>query len=222
MTVNYVYLGYGTTDENGECKLDHDANGDSISHSYTGTGAGKIDVVASLDSPSSISDSSLVSETYEVLDCIFYDTGIDGTRNTDWWNVQGVMQISPQSDGTLLSNPTTNNGILYANIGSKGTYTDAYDFEPPFILETDIVSISGTGYIYVYDGVNANGLLPWAGLGLTGNNHLKAIISSNKIEWYVDNVLKYTSSGTFNKCGVAFRCNQNSSIKYKEFKIYPI
>ena len=45
MTATYNYLGYGVTDENGIAKLDHDANGDSISHSYTGTGAGKIDVV---------------------------------------------------------------------------------------------------------------------------------------------------------------------------------
>lgn len=69
---NYRYLGYGITDENGIATLDHDSNGDPIDHSYTGTGAGEIDVVASLDDDTEISDSSILSETYEVCDCKYY------------------------------------------------------------------------------------------------------------------------------------------------------
>ena len=57
----YKYLGYGVTDENGVAHLDHDANGDPLTHSYTGVGAGEIDVLASLDNP--ITSSSIVSET---------------------------------------------------------------------------------------------------------------------------------------------------------------
>ena len=67
----YRYLGYGTTDSTGTAKLDHDANGDAIEHSYTGVGAGEIDVVASLDNP--IASGSIVSETYSVLDCLVKD-----------------------------------------------------------------------------------------------------------------------------------------------------
>lgn len=70
MTV-YKYLGYGVTNESGVAKLDHDAQGQEISHSYTGVGAGEIDVVASLDNP--VESGSIVSEPCNVLDCIKCD-----------------------------------------------------------------------------------------------------------------------------------------------------
>ena len=70
---NYRYLGYGITNEQGIAHLDHDANGDPITHSYTGTGAGELDIIASLDDQSHISDSSIQSGTYPVLDCTFRD-----------------------------------------------------------------------------------------------------------------------------------------------------
>ena len=82
MTVTYNYLGYGVTDSNGVAKLDHDADGEEISHSYTGTGAGEIDVIASLDNASTISDSSIQSEPYTVLDGIFKDLGTETTAPT--------------------------------------------------------------------------------------------------------------------------------------------
>ena len=63
----YKYLGYGVTDSNGVAKLDHDAEGQELQHSYTGVGAGEIDVVASLDNP--IVDGSIVSGTFSVFDC---------------------------------------------------------------------------------------------------------------------------------------------------------
>ena len=78
MTV-YKYLGWGKTDENGVAKLDHDANGDPLTHSYTGVGAGEIDVVASLDNP--VSSGSIVSETFSVMDTLLYDTGTDPSHN---------------------------------------------------------------------------------------------------------------------------------------------
>ena len=106
----YTYLGYGTTDSNGVAKLDHDANGDAIDHSYTGTGAGEIDVVASVDKP--ISSGSVVSQPYEVLDCLFMDYKADGTKNTDWYkntnaNVtysDGEITVYATATGMYISN----------------------------------------------------------------------------------------------------------------------
>ena len=79
----YRYLGYGTTDSNGIAKLDHDDTGSSIAHSYTGTGAGEIDVVASLDEE--IVEGSIVSEIYEVWDYIKHD--INNTLAVTDYNV---------------------------------------------------------------------------------------------------------------------------------------
>lgn len=222
MTVNYVYLGYGTTDENGECKLDHDANGDSISHSYTGTGAGKIDVVASLDSPSSISDSSLVSETFVVYDCIFKDIGTTSSSNNRWQNLQQTLTISVESDGTLVSNDSNAFGVRYADKDESGS--SIYDFTVPFCVEFDCVSISGEGMVYIYDGTNTKELRSWSSLQLTNNSHLKVIVSNQDVRYYINNNATpiITSSNQLGNSSVGLRVNPNASIKYKNFMIYPI
>lgn len=77
----YRYLGYGTTNSNGVAHLDHDPQGNPI-NGYTGTGAGEVDVVASLDNP--IIDGSIVSEPYPVFDCPVYDG--DNTPTSISWS----------------------------------------------------------------------------------------------------------------------------------------
>ena len=102
MTTTYVYLGYGTTDSNGVAKLDHDANGDEISHSYTGTGAGELDIVSSLDGPSDIDESSVQSEPYTIEDAIVYDTGVTG-RDTTKWTADTGASINTTGSGTEIT-----------------------------------------------------------------------------------------------------------------------
>ena len=78
MTV-YKYLGYGVTNENGVAKLEYNSEGQKRDHSYTGVGAGEIDVIASTDNP--ITSGSIVSETFSVMDTLLYDTGTDPSHN---------------------------------------------------------------------------------------------------------------------------------------------
>ena len=101
----YKYLGWGTTDENGVAHLDHDANGDEIQHSYTGVGAGEVDVLASLDKP--ITDGSIVSEIYSVLDCIWYDPLTETPLKNNWYSTN--LNLNTDSDGTLITNNSSNN-----------------------------------------------------------------------------------------------------------------
>ena len=103
---NYRYLGYGVTDSNGVAHLDHDANGDSLSHSYTGVGAGEIDVLASLDNP--IVDGSIVSETYSILDCIKYDKGIlDDPQTRNIYDNVSANALTRTTEYTSLKEVTT-------------------------------------------------------------------------------------------------------------------
>ena len=67
-----ISLGTAVTDSNGIARL---VDG------YAGTGAGEVDVSAEV----TLSGSTFVSGTYPVLDCSFYDTGVTGTPNTEWW-----------------------------------------------------------------------------------------------------------------------------------------
>lgn len=108
----YKYLGWGITNENGVAKLDHDAQGQEIEHSYTGTGAGEIDVLASLDNP--ITDGSIVSVPCNVWDCLVYDDGISDPKKTTFIkSANGTVTIG--SDGTTFkssSNATYRNTTL--------------------------------------------------------------------------------------------------------------
>ena len=83
----YKYLGYGVTNSEGVAHLDHDADGEPIDHSYTGVGAGEIDVLASLDNP--IVEGSIVSVPCNVLDCYKYDEGLlaEGHHNDIWTGI---------------------------------------------------------------------------------------------------------------------------------------
>ena len=102
----YRYLGYGITNEQGIAKLDHDANNDPIDHSYTGTGAGELDIIASLDNDIDISDSSIQSETYEVTDCYWIEKSS---------TITGMYSVS---GGTL----TLDNGVFTLTRGSGTSY----------------------------------------------------------------------------------------------------
>ena len=102
--VNYRYLGYGTTNINGVADFDHDTNGNTLLHSYTGTGAGKIDMVASLDS--NITSSSLVSGICSVYDCLVYDNARDGFQSLNW-GIDGTITTSASNNGTTLTASVT-------------------------------------------------------------------------------------------------------------------
>ena len=109
--VNYRYLGYGITNEQGIATLDHDANGDPITHSYTGTGAGELDIIASLDDQSHISDSSIQSEIFVLWDTIKYDNATLLDHN-DIWSYDDAKTVLTRYDE-------------YSSITEKVSGTDA-------------------------------------------------------------------------------------------------
>ena len=112
----YKYLGWGITNENGVAKLDHDAQGQEIEHSYTGTGAGEIDVLASLDNP--IVDGSIVSGTLPVLDTLLYDTGTDATHNIWTGDTSNLTRNSEYSrlEESASPTPTSINTVMPAGL----------------------------------------------------------------------------------------------------------
>ena len=216
--VQYRYLGYGVTNEDGIAKLDHDAQGNQLSHSYTGTGAGKVDIVASLDDE--IDDSSLVSETYELYDTLFYDGGVTGNSNLSQWIYPSSISASVGSDGTTITSSSSSTQYFTANTGSTG---DSNDFYAPFCFEFDIVSTNGdVGLIVWASGQNAN--KSFASFNLTSNNHIRIEVHETQVRYFCDGVeLTPLSITTTLPLRLGFTLyNSSSVIKFKNVKIYPI
>ena len=115
--------------------VDTNANGLSI-HTYTGSGSGKVELQAKIG--------SIVSETYPVLDTLFYDDGLSGTQTK--WDILFVSK-SIESNGTKFLITDTNASARAST--NPVDNASAYDYQPqPMAFECDVVDLyrpSGSG-----------------------------------------------------------------------------
>ena len=205
----YRFCGHGITNNNGIATLDYDANGNPLQNSgLVGTGAGELDIVASLDDPNTITDSSLQSETYELLDCIYYD---DSTNNTGLL----VRMTKTASDGKSVLTATGDNAHW---IFKQNTTI----FDLPFIVEFDIADITTTNSpcLNIHDG-NNNDYYVW----FDNTGHYKFSVSQDgvtKLEGSA-NIDKSGSLPTDNAVRLSFLLRTNGdTITYDNLEIYPI
>jgi hypothetical protein len=223
MTTTYTPIGYGITDENGIAKLDHDMNGDSLTHSYTGTGAGKVDIVASLDSE--IDESSLVSETYELIDAIMYDMATTGNKNNSWWNYGNRLTLTTDNDGTVLSNNGSSNGFYYAypNGTTVTSDTNSYVYNE-IAFEFDIIDYNANtdGGLIFYDGTKQLYVnFEWLGVSTGDTVYLQ--YTNSVFTAKVNGVKKWDYTFALStpfRAGLLVQ--PTKSIKYKNFKILPV
>lgn len=206
---SYRYLGYGTTDSNG------------VAHyTYTGTGAGEVDVIASLDNP--ISEGSIVSETYSIQDLLAYDTGIDGTE-TNLYSVSGGLTKTVGSDGTLFSvsngtSPTIN------FLDKRGT--QYYLPTTPFEVNFDVVSQDVSLLVYYTDQDSHYGSISMNN-GFSVGHTVKLKYNGSKIQIFYDDTASTSANVTFtSKARIyiikAWGSGQSFNLKIKNFKAYPI
>jgi len=219
---NYRYLGYGITNEQGVATLDHDANGDPITHSYTGTGAGEIDIIASLDDSSHISDSSLQSVTYDVLDCMFYDNGIDGSLNSEWWT-SSLSQLSVIEDNTGITASTTSSNTYYLSPNKKGTpksqMSDLVEWND-VICEFTYLTHTGNPQFMLRDGTSQHRMVYFT--DFNEGDVLKIKYTENTVTaWKNDAPISLIGGSLNGECMMRFNISQGS-VKFKDFKIYPI
>lgn len=213
---NYKYLGYGVTNENGVAHLDHNADGKPINHSYTGVGAGEVDVVASLDNP--VSSGSIVSETYEVLDCIWYDPLTETPLKNKWYSTN--LNLNTDSDGTLLTNNSSNNLYFKPYPSNADLMLDT-----PFIVEFTVKSISESVQPQIVGSDVSKGWIHDEG---NGTHRLEIQADSQVHKFKSENSDTYVTLSDFNQVtltGQSFvrvLLASNSSVKLKDFKIYPI
>lgn len=208
---SYRYIGYGTTNSNGVAHLDHDPQGNPI-NGYTGTGAGKIDVLASTDNP--ITEGSIVSETYSVIDCLFYDKALDGTgqHNDDWQNVQNRLKITRGSDGTTLESLGEQWAQWYVkNINSS--------FDVPFAVEFKVLDYADTPAIRFNDGTKTTPQNVTDGDWKIEffNDDIKVYKNNQQVQSTLGVLIGATSLKVFWELS-----HPTDMVKFSDFVIYPI
>lgn len=137
--VVYRLLGSGVTDANGVASVN-----------YTGAGAGEMDLVASTSNP--ITQSSLVSETYSILDNILYDTGIDGTAQ-NCYALSGGVTRTPTPTGTLFSVTDGSSPVIRFYKGQNAWIP----YNTNWILEFDVVEMDSSLILYGSEGLSGIG-----------------------------------------------------------------
>ena len=217
MTV-YKYLGYGVTNENGIAKLDHDADGQEISHSYVGVGAGEIDVVASLDNP--VSEGSIVSVPYNVWDTLWYDD--NSSEHEIKWKYSQQNAIVTESDNARVLDNTASTGNNYSFFRPQLNNTVITPSQP-FAIEFKHITLSNVSQI----AFNLNGEFTrtFGQLNLdTTEKTVKIVVQDNTVKYYVNNieVTGITDTVASTSLDIRIRVNAGHSVTIKDFKVYTI
>ena len=145
------------------------------------------------------------SETYVLWDTLFYDTMIP-YDSTKW---SSTLTPTQADDGLIVAETS----------GTSTQFNSSFTAIEDVIIEFDAigVSIASNGVRFYYKGTDN-----YINSYLTNNNwhHFKFVCEDGAVVPYVDGAVK-TSKSTTSMTGCRFILN-NSSIKVKNFKIYPI
>ena len=148
------------------------------------------------------------SETYELLDAIFYDVGTGSTPNTNWYNY-GSLSVGSDDTGTTVSKSATGNGYYVANQNN----TSDYVFNAPFCCEFEIVSVSSARFQLAHNNQN---------IALANGDKIKFTIKDGKFTLTKNDVVSTPVNVSETTEQLRFQMMGVSSVKYKDFKVYPI
>ena len=186
-------IGTGTTDSNGK-----------VSVTYTGAGAGKIQIVAE--------SGSLLSETYELIDGTVMDRGTSTDHNDSLWNNTDWFT---RGDDSTSVNYTNTGSAVSRLLASRISYTSE------FAIEFDLSECTFCRIrVPRYGSSNA-----YTGTPFSSNGHVQIKVLNSKTEIYLDGT-KVTEENTnaLTEFTFEFRAaaNETLNFKFKNFVIYPI
>ena len=211
----YRYIGKGITDSNGVAHLTEDAEGNTVT-GYTGVGAGEVDIVASCDDSSTISSSSLQSETYSLWDIIWYD------KDSATWNVSNGS--TSYSDNARSITFNSDSGLANPLVNNNSFFIPCTD---DFIIEFDY----GGGSMSLYCAVRGQISNMRVSLNYTryNNKTIKLLVkpSEDKTDVYIDGVYFKTETNTrtfsgYDYCELRIRTHDSSGATgtFGNLKIY--
>ena len=216
-----ILLGTGITNREGVAKLDTSTSNTALTHSYTGTGAGELNITATTG--------VLESSTLTVWDYLFYDEGVTGAKNTNWTNYNNRATVEVTEEGTDIINTASSNAYYFVK-------NSAYIFED-YECTFDIVSTGNYGlvrwYIQAEDTSNQVAFIfnsyvnQPCSIRITCKNNAVNVYTktSNDDDWVLktDSPITVTVTGPYE---IGFRFNGNmtegTNFIYKNFKIWSI
>ncbi len=153
------------------------------------------------------------SETYSLIDAVFYDKATGSSSTLSRWNGYNNFEIVGDDEGTLVTNNTTGNRYLYPKQSSAWLENNS-------VIEFTYLSLTG-GVLFRCNNGTSNADRYLSSLNLSNGDVVGVKILDNKIEYYKNgNKLLETSYSNGNSY-VAFII-YNGSVKFRDFKIYPI
>ena len=204
------FLGESVTDSNGLAVLPD---------GYTGTGAGLVDIVAK----TTIDESTVVSNTYEVLDATFYDSGTSSSTAT-WTNWSTYEPLLVRNTEYCSIKLDTANSKTLARMYRQ------FDISSNDIcIEFDIkhqTNNNGEQFATLRNNsANNRGNMDLNRFGgqLNTWHHIKILINTTNVRVYLDNS---TNPYTYNATDVTrFYWDidtDTSEVDFKNFVIYPV
>ena len=204
-----VLIGKGTTNAQGIATMTEDASGQSVS-GYTGVGAGEIDIVAECG--------TVVSEPSTVLDCVEYDTGIDGTATDIYETRDANSLLTRTSEYSKLTEQNTNDALLRLNLTAP--ITVEFDYKRVDGLATDslINLYDSNSYktFFSLEGIRGS-VGQWYNLRLTIEENTATLTNLEDATKTKTN----TYSGTPNNVRW-YTSNTCSEIQIRNVKVYPL
>lgn len=163
---------------------------------------------------------SVVSEIYEVLDCVAFDKALDGTgnHNDEMWNyTSSRISLVRGTDGTTVTNNYT--GYDYLNTNKSGTPSTQYDWDTPLCFEFDYerLTTNANSRIQIFDTDNQS-FTAW----INTDGHFKVVVDENIIRYFINGVEQPSKTVTMGTFLFRFYMQSNASFKFSNFKIYPI
>ena len=151
------------------------------------------------------------SETYGIIDALFFDKGIlnDPQTNNNWTNrASNPMEITRNSEYTLIKAPLT----------SYGTYTPNITVENNYCIEFDYTH-QGTGQWYL----NVQGYSVTMSSYINESCKVKLTVIDGTITIYKNDVALTPTRTIGSGSTVFFQINNGgANIGYSNFKVYPI
>lgn len=165
----------------------------------------------------------LKNKNVTIEQSIFRDDGTTASHNEHWYiNSYGTATV--QNNGTKLLNTSGDtNFVMRYIIPSNKTITDAnaYSYNPPYIVEFDIVETDGTSnsdaQVQIYSQQSTGNFSQAVTVG-----HYKIEVTSEEQKIWLNDTLIKTTNLSLPNARITLRTRNSKYLIYKNFKVYEI